>query len=268
MEVTVRGVLHCHSNYSYDGKLSLLEIKSLCLENGVQFVCMTEHTDELTQEQAKTFVDECKRLSDDSFVFIPGFEVPYGRAHVLMIGATEFLGTYAPDIPALKQWTVRAPFTILAHPVRNRFDVSDELLEEINGLEVWNQQYEGKRVPRTRSLKLYEVLRKKKQTLVATGGIDFHRKEHFGAPLITLNISEFTETAIIEKMKGGAFMVSSNQGHFYGTLPNARELQKAHQCESALTVVIIVVGKLTNKILKSLGLSLPRSLKERIRRQV
>lgn len=88
---------------------------------------------------------------------------------------------------------------VLAHPVRNQFEISEHLLGEINGLEVWNQQYEGKRAPRTRSLTLFETLRKQKPTLVATGGIDFHRASHFGAPFITINIPTLTEAHILEK---------------------------------------------------------------------
>jgi len=264
----IKGIIHCHSTYSYDAKLSVRELRDLCIKNDVRFVCMTEHTDELTKERAEAFVRECEELSDEQFRFIPGFEVPYRSAHVLMIGMREFFDTYAPTLDVLKRWSERAAFVVLAHPVRNHFDVEGGLLEQIDALEVWNQQYEGKRVPRVRSLKLFRELKKQKPTLVATGGVDFHRTEHFSAPLVHMDVTTLTEMAIIEKLKGGAFTVVSAQAYFYGTLPNPDEVIAKHRIESHVSVVIIVLGKFVNKMLATCGLSLPKSLKQRIRRSL
>ena len=266
MELT--GILHCHSTYSYDAKLSLRELKELCVKNGVRFVCMTEHVDEMTKEQAEAFVRECEALTDESFRFIPGFEVGFEHAHILMIGMRKFLGNYAATIEVLKQWTEHASFVVLAHPVRNDFIVDHGLLGEIDALEVWNQQYEGKRVPRTRSISLLEKLRKQKPLLIATGGVDFHRTEHFGAPLVSLAVDTLTEEAIIEKLTTGAFIVSSQEATFYGTLPNAEELKQKHWKASLISVSIIVLGKFVNKTLASFGLSLPKSLKQLIRKSL
>ena len=160
METTreINGILHCHSNYSYDAKLSLRDLRELFITKGLSFVCMTEHTDEMNYERARTFIHECDMLSDTKFKFIPGFEVPYLNAHILMIGCREFFKNYAPDINTLREWTRHAPFVVLAHPVRNDFGVDTLLLNELDAVEVWNQQYEGKRVPRTKSLALFESL--------------------------------------------------------------------------------------------------------------
>lgn len=264
----VQGIVHCHSTYSYDAKMSLRELRELFVANGVQFVCMTEHTDDLTKERAAAFLAECAALSDETFLFIPGFEVPYRRAHILMIGIRNFFERYAPTLDVLRTWSDSASFVVLAHPVRNRFEVEDGLLEQIDALEVWNQQYEGKRVPRVRSLRLFDTLKKKKPSLVATGGIDFHRKEHFSAPLVHLEVEALREVDIIEKLKAGAFTSVSPQAVVYGTLPNVKELIRKHRIESHLSVSIIVLGKFVNKVLASLGLSFPKSLKQLVRRRI
>lgn len=272
MEVT--GILHAHSTYSYDAKLSLREIKELCKKNNVQFVCMTEHVDEMTNEDAQKFVAECEVLSDESFLFIPGFEVPYppskkgDHAHVLMISQRGFFGNYAPNIETLMKWTTGSGFVVLAHPVRNQFIVDDGLLASIDALEIWNQQYEGKRVPRTRSLTLLDELRSRKPGLLATGGVDFHRKEHFGAPFVTMNVETLSELAILEKLNIGAYTVASEKVRFFGTIPNIAEIKKAHRVESFVSVSIINLGKFVNKVLASCGISLPKSLKQRIRRRL
>lgn len=266
MEIKV--LIHCHSKYSYDAKMSLAELKELCKVNGVQVVCMTEHTNQMTSEQAKLFVEECERLSDESFLFIPGFEVPYKRAHVLMIGARNFCGNFAQTGAELALWGEVAQFVILAHPVRNNFDVDATLLAHIDALEVWNQQYEGKQVPRTQSLKLYADLKKKKEGLVAAGGVDFHRREHFGAPLVHLNIETFTEAAIIEKLKIGACTIVSEHAVVYGTLPNSTELIQKYRIQSFFSVTVIVLGKWVNKLLAVAGISLPKWLKQLVRQRV
>ncbi len=266
MELT--GIMHCHSLYSYDAKMSLAEIKELCKKNGVQFVCMTEHTDELTHERAEAFVRECDALSDETFLFIPGFEVPYEGAHILMVDARTFVSQYASTIETLKKWTDIASFVVLAHPVRNQFQVSDALLAEISALEVWNQQYEGKRVPRTRSLRLFDTLRLQKPALVATGGVDFHRASHFGAPFITLNATELSEADIVEKLRIGAFRVHSDEASLYGVLPNASALIYLYRWRSTLSVLIIVIGKGVNALLASCGIALPKQLTQFVRSRV
>ncbi len=274
LEHTYRGIIHCHSRYSYDAKLSLSELKALCQKNNIQFVCMTEHVDEMTSEDAQAFVRECEALSDEAFLFIPGFEVPYKiegakeHAHILMVGLREFFGNYAPDIQSLKKWTEKASLVLLAHPVRNNFLVDEGLLEEIDALEVWNQQYEGKRVPRTRSLALLGELREKKPTLLGTGGVDFHRTEHFGAPFITLATETLTEAGVIEKLKIGAFSVSSPQASFYGTIPNIDECIQKYRFDSLVSVCVIVLGKFVNATLAKVGIKLPKSLKQLVRKGI
>ncbi len=271
----IKGILHSHSRYSYDGKLSLPDLRALCISRGVKFVCMTEHTDDMTADQARAFVRECDTLSDTTFKFIPGFEVPYqvdeatgNHAHVLMIGCREFFNQYAPTHAKLREWSEHTPFVVLAHPVRNDFEVDPGLLEEIDALEVWNQQYEGKRVPRTRSLALLSDLRIKKPLLVATGGVDFHRVEHFGSPLISMAPDTFTEGAILEKLKTGAFTVRSDRTEFFGSLPNVATYMEQHRIESAMSVGIIEAGKWVNAKLAERNLRLPKWLKELIRRRL
>jgi predicted metal-dependent phosphoesterase TrpH len=274
-EKEITGILHCHSSYSYDGKLPLRELRELCIKRGVHFVCMTEHADEMTPDTARAFIHECDRLSDTTFKFIPGFEVDYELqgheglyAHILMIGCREFFKNRAADFASLREWTEHAPFVVLAHPVRNDFEVDEGLLGELDALEVWNQQYEGKRVPRTQSLALLEELRHTKSLLVATGGVDFHRIEHFGSPQVTLSPDTFTEGAILEKLKTGAFTVHSDRAQFFGTLPNVHEFAHEHRFESFVSVSIIDLGKWVNKALAEQNLSLPKWLKQLVRRRL
>lgn len=262
------GVMHMHSTHSYDGKVPLRELKELLIAEGISFACMTEHTDALTEEKAAAFVSECRELSDDSFVFVPGFEVPYKDAHILMIGTTQFFGQVAADAAALRAAASAASLTILAHPVRNQFELDDAMREAIDGVEVWNQQYEGKRVPRPRSYHLLETLRKEKPRLLATGGLDLHRSEHLTFPRVHLECASLKETDITHALKCGSYTF----GHHGLMLPAQGAWKDANSVyvhlRSQLSVLVIVLGKFVNKTLAALGISLPKRLTRSIRSRV
>ena len=258
------GALHLHSTHSYDGKLSLLELKQLFQKNGLSFACMTEHSDTLTAETAAVFVAECRALSDESFVFVPGFEVPYQQAHILHVGATQFVTAFA-DATTLRAWRQVTPLVVLAHPVRNNFVVDETLADCLDGVEVWNQHYDGKRAPRPRSFTLLSALRKKKP-LIATGGIDLHRAEHFGSPLVQLELAELSETAVISALKAGQFTFGNNE-YTSGAKAEAA-LPLSLRLKSALSIVVIMIGKNVNAALAAGGLSLPKPLKRFIRGRV
>lgn len=260
-----KGIIHAHSTYSYDGKLSLSELKQLLLENGIHFACMSEHTDELSQGRAEAFVNECRALSDSSFVFVPGFEVPYQRAHILQLGSTEFL-TQISDMDSLIKWSKKSALTVLAHPVRNKFKLDEILRGAINGVEIWNQQYEGKWLPRTKSVSLLRQLRKERPTLLATGGIDFHRTEHFGTPLTFIELSELTEESICTALKAGQFSFGTDSFKIHASSHWKPTLTQ--RVKSCFATTVIGLGKRVNKTLAQLGISLPTSLRQKIRKQM
>lgn len=260
-----QGIIHAHSTHSYDGKVPLVELKTLLQSRGLSFACITEHTDYLNAETAALFVAQCRALSDASFVFVPGFEVPYGQAHVLHIGATEFQTSVAKDEVELEAWRKVASFVVLAHPVRNQFIVDTSLLAVLDGIEIWNQQYEGKAVPRPASVKLLKKLRATK-SLLATGGIDLHRAEHLGSPYTTLDVDELTEAAILTALKAGAFRFGTTSLSIGATEVIEPTVQMRFRSLAARSV--IKSGKVVNASLARLGIRLPKRLVRAIRRRV
>lgn len=261
MSMKLTGALHLHSTHSYDGKLSLTELKSFLKERGVQFACMTEHTDYLSKEFAAAFVNECHELSDDTFLCIPGFEVPYKNAHVLHIGTTEFISSVA-NAAQLQLWRKVSPLVLLAHPVRNSFVVDEPLLATIDGIEVWNQQYDGKALPRGKSIALLDTLRNQKP-LLASGGLDFHRPEHFGSPLITLEANAFNTASIIDALKTGHYSFGSDAKQYHATGPI--DFSIAEHTKSRVLTSIISFGKGLNALLAKVGLRLPARLRKAVR---
>lgn len=263
----LKGAIHVHSAYSYDGKESLLSLRDFLLSMGVTFCCVTEHTDQMTVENAQLFVQECKALSGSQFVFIPGFEVPYKNAHILLIGTEVFLGQTA-DAEMLKTWSSKSVLTVLAHPVRNKFKLDPVMEEVIDGVEIWNQQYEGKRVPRARSARLLRELQSRNPLLLAFGGLDFHRREHFGSPLFTLDAERVSSDSILHALTDGKYVFGTN-----GVSVSSTGLWKGsgnfwYASMSFFSVAVITLGKTANALLALLGLSFPKGLKQLIRSKI
>jgi hypothetical protein len=59
------GILHVHSNLSYDGQNTLAEIASLAKLRGYRFVGMREHSDTFEPQKMADLVDECPPLSEN-----------------------------------------------------------------------------------------------------------------------------------------------------------------------------------------------------------
>lgn len=271
-----KGVLHVHSTFSYDGKVSLEKLRDLFVANGLSFCCLSEHTDYLSVAQAQQFAQQCRALSTGTFVFIPGFEVPYDvqkkngqykNAHILLYGTEVFLAQKANEL-ILKQWSSTAALTVLAHPVRNAFEVDQTLLQVLDGVEIWNQQYEGKRVPRPRSVRLLRALQKKVPQLLATGGLDFHRVDHLGSPVCTMEVSVLTRASIISALQSGAYTFGttkvsvSSLGMWQG---NGSFVQGAI---STFSIATIMCGKKVNALLAYFGIPLPKTIVRFIRKRV
>lgn len=262
----LRGVIHVHSTFSYDGKVTLTELRAQLTAAGYSFACMTEHTDELTLTKATEFVRECRALSDDTFVFIPGFEVPYQDAHVLHIGATDFISQTA-NRAQLTLWRKVAPLVILAHPVRNRFHIDAALSDVLDGIEIWNAQYDGARIPRQRSIALYSREAGKRTTpFLATGGIDYHRREHLTQPEVRLTVPVCSEETILQALKAGSFTVVGTSYETEALQPI--QLTSRQRVQSFISVRVIAVGKRVQATLSRFGVRLPKVLIAKIRARV
>lgn len=261
--MNIKGALHLHSAYSYDAKLSLRELRSLFMQEGLSFALMTEHTDEMRTEEGERFIAECRALSDEHFVLVPGFEVPYKDTHTLMIGSTAFSDKREKE--ALEAFKAHAALAVLAHPHKHGYTADGTLLKVIDGLEVWNSQYDGKYVPRKKSLKLFHALNRQKP-LYAFAGWDLHRSEHAGGPTLMLDVRELSEAAILEQLKQGNFVIKGR-----GATVNAQGyFQRGGGWGARLTgsfsIFLVTLGKKVNAALARFGVRAPRALRRAVRR--
>lgn len=262
--MNIRGALHLHSNASYDAKLPLSELRRLFLQHGLHFALMTEHTDRLSPLRAEQFIEACDGESDEHFLFIPGFEVPYKDSHVLMIGARAFISQRGET--TLQAWKQAAHLAVLAHPHRNHYEVDEIMREVLDGVEIWNSQYDGKFIPRTRSRKLFSYLRQRTPQLYAFSGWDLHRTEHAGGPTIVLAAPALTADVILGELAAGRFSSVSPSVEIDSAGNIVRGESSFLFVRSSFFVISIAFLKFANRVLAGLHLRPPKRLREYIRR--
>ena len=87
----LKGYVHIHSHYSYDGVDSIEKIARFFRKKGYRFVCLTEHADDFSNDKMDSFVNECRRCSDPDLLVIPGLEYRCNNlVHLLAIGVDQY----------------------------------------------------------------------------------------------------------------------------------------------------------------------------------
>lgn len=261
----IRGYLHLHSSHSYDSKLMLEEIKERSLALGMSFAAMTEHTDVLTPKDVQSAVNDCRAQSDSSFVFIPGFELPYKKCHILIIGVSD-IRLDLPPLEAIQIAKQQGAWITLAHPHRNHYQIDPELMVLLDGIEIWNQQYDGKHYPRIQALELFEKSLIQKKLLLATAGLDLHRTSHFGTPYLELFSTELSEKSLLEALKAGNYEIRGGKWRLSSHPQLIGFKHFSLSIFSRFSCGLIRMGKVTGKWLRQHNLAMPKRLKETVRR--
>jgi len=262
-----RGATHVHSAYSYDGKLDLPQLKSCLKAAGFSFACLTEHAEQgFDRKGLEGLVAECRGMSDGSFVFIPGLELAFPEAHVLAIGVGSDIDPQEDPLALLKKLKAAGCYCVFAHPHRSGFMAPAGTEGLFDAIEVWNLQYDGKRVPRTAALAYLKAARERYPETKASAGLDFHREAHAGGPGTEIEARELEAEGIVRALKSGEYVLASgpaevsSDGQLRGVTPaKARAV-------SAFSVAAIRLAKLASSWAKRLHLRPPKKLVAKLRR--
>src|SRR5262245_38303712 len=138
------GIIHVHSDFSYDGKHTLEELASLAKNRGYSFVGMTDHSDTFDADKMAAFVKACRRLSDPELLLIPGIEFNCENDFHLMGLGIECLPDVEIKDPIVVAQFIRAQggLAIVSHPSRYAYRMPSGIETEIHGIEVWNASYD------------------------------------------------------------------------------------------------------------------------------
>lgn len=172
-------ILHAHSNWSHDSKITLEEWKTFMKDNNISKVYLTEHEESgWSEKRYKEFKLACNKFSSVDHKLVPGLELNIRGFHVLAPN----LYTYdnRPDdnnIMDIKKWVEhQGSILIAAHPDKYQND-DEELLKHCHGIEIINTKHQYNWFLRRPSSKCFNLM--KKFNLSPYIGQDIHKLSQY-----------------------------------------------------------------------------------------
>ena len=126
----VKGALHIHSLASNDGELSLPRIADLYRSRGFQFICLAEHSDDMTEHKVAMSRQKAEHLTGADFCIVGGIEYSCrDKLHIVGVGCERSLthriqcARCATSVPreALRSSLIRAGFAGIVPPAWRLF---------------------------------------------------------------------------------------------------------------------------------------------------
>ncbi len=205
----VKGALHIHSKFSHDGKLTLAAIAQLYRSQGFQFVCISEHSEDMDERKIVALRHECESLSGADFCMVSGVEYSCENAlHIVGVGCDRVLDTSNPVrlVGAIRE---AAAFAVLAHPRRIRWSCSPDLASMLNAVEVWNVRYDGKYLPSPEALDFFNHIKALNPKLLAVAGDDFHGLGGFYPLSVRMSVNSLDRDSVLKELIGGRYSIES-----------------------------------------------------------
>ncbi len=203
-KLTAKGIIHCHTTYSYDGKVPLKELCSLFESESFDFVALTEHTKDLSSERYSQLVKECAEISSKTFVVIPGLEFRSGDGvEIAGIGLENWLPDEAP-LPMISSIRHAGGFSLWVHPYKKR--VWKEEFLDCDAVEILNGKLDSTVAPNFSLLRAYKRQRQKGKKSGAMFGLDFHNLQQARDICLECQIEALTPSAIIDSLKTGRYI--------------------------------------------------------------
>ena len=205
----IKGALHIHSQASRDGQVSLPRIADLYRGQGFQFICITEHSEDMTEQKMTMLRQKAEYLSHEDFRIIVGIEYSCNDAlHIVGVGCEQLLETFDP-VQLVRNIRAAGCFSILAHPRRTSWICSPELAANLNAVEVWNVRYDGKYLPAPRALEFFNRMKVSNPQLLAAVGDDFHGLGGFYPLSIHMSVDALDRESILRELINGRYRIGS-----------------------------------------------------------
>lgn len=255
----IKGVIHAHSTYSYDGENSITEISQWATNNNLNFVILAEHDNTFDVVTFKKFKTECKKLSTSQFVIIPGIEYSFGEngnIHVTVFGNNTFIKEKSLD-SFLDIVHENNGVAILNHPFSYRDKIINDILKKFDFMEIWNIKYDYSYAP-------YRVLlnlaRKYKLKAIISSDIHKFPSNVFGAIQICSSVSQpINENLIMNKLKNREYFCKFGN---WEITPNAKIINYSfyRKILTSLTLYHGYCYAKLRKIMQKIGYKPPKKL--------
>lgn len=143
----VRAAVHVHSDWSYDGQMSLDDVSRLLAGRGYDAVFMCEHDRGFTGRRKREYDAACADASAGGPLLVPGIEYadPEDRIHLPVWGVDAFLGEGIATRDVLVEAARFEALAVIAHPRRRDAwrILEPEWLELSSGIEIWTRKWDG-----------------------------------------------------------------------------------------------------------------------------
>ncbi|MGA9767718.1 MAG: PHP domain-containing protein [Blastocatellia bacterium] len=271
----LKGAIHIHSTYS-DGEFTLAQLREVYMALGCDFVCMTDHAEYFDAAKIKSYIDECRSLSDESFRFITGLEYTCdNRMHVLGYGVTSPVATTNPQ-KVIRHIKNEGGISVIAHPMDSAFEWIESFEELPDAIEVWNSKYDGRYAPRPETFRLLVRLQTRSPQMRAFYGQDMHwKKQHRGLFNIVVCKTATGEKIAGEEIADEEILAAFARGNYYAVKENF-ELPSSGMLSEDLLARFGSVNrrdarkrqliKRAKKMIDRVGLTVPAPLKAQLRR--
>ena len=238
MSYTVAGAIHMHSDYSHDGLDSLETLREACIARNIRWVGMTDHAEDLDPDVFQEFKEHCADLSDDALTLIPGLEYRFAGfrgVHLFTVDLREWIQPRTFE-DFFEQTRTTAGFTVLAHPVLCRYEVPPVVLDHIDGIEIWNTNYNTRYLPDPRAIALYHDVHSRRPEVVATVGLDQHDSRNDRGVRTLITVADLASPA--DALKAGRFTTVGRNATFDSRATiSASAMRQLRLKRSALDIV-------------------------------
>ena len=206
----VKGIVHCHSELSYDCKTTIGELRDFLAGQGLQFVALTDHDRDVTAEGFRDFAARCLEQSDADFVVIPGIEVRCSDgAEIAGLGVRDLPERGTPE-RVVQRIRELGGYGIWVHPRKRKRPIASLL--ESDAIEVLNGKLDGTLAP---DLSLVRLVRKERaggRVVHAIFGLDMHDELQPRSVWIECDTSELGAEAIVDSLRRGRFVNRTRWG--------------------------------------------------------
>lgn len=228
-----RGIIHIHSNYSYDSTASIEAIVNEAKRRGYSFVALTEHAENMDEDSMARYVEHCKALQTPGLMVIPGLEIPcINGTDLLAINVRKYIKS-SSILEAAKEIKDCGGICIVAHPSKNDHNLSTEEIRCIDGMEIWNsRRRSGLTIPDLGIMSVLRHLRNKNKRMYLYGGLDLHELREIRNFWIEVPYYCKSETELLKAFRSGEFFTTngvisvSSSGYFSVEGINAESILK------------------------------------------
>lgn len=201
MKQSYRGIIHNHSACSKEGCYPLSTLRHRWASH-LDFAAMTEHAERTTAQAYAAYVEECDKLNDEKFRFIPGLEVATESGDMLLLGCRTYICTRDP-LQVLRE--AGGCVILLAHPEEGK--IQPEVLLQANGFEGWNSGHMGGFAPPLDWLARWKLWLPADK--IVTAGNDIHTVDPKRKIVTSVQCSSNTEKDILEAIRQGQFVTGN-----------------------------------------------------------